>query len=98
MKDIILNFKDINTRAEAHKYIARKMDLPEYYGNNLDALFDCLSEISNVSVDIRNLELGDYGEKLIKAFADRANDSEDFIVTVSYTPEKVSTDTENQHG
>lgn len=30
----------------AHVYLAEKLDLPEYYGGNLDALYDCLTEIS----------------------------------------------------
>ncbi|MEZ5345797.1 MAG: barstar family protein [Pyrinomonadaceae bacterium] len=31
--------------AEMHEQIARKLDFPEYYGKNLDALNDCLSAI-----------------------------------------------------
>lgn len=30
----------------AHVYLAEKLGLPEYYGSNLDALYDCLTEIS----------------------------------------------------
>ena len=30
-----------------HEYIARKLDFPDYYGANLSALADCLSEICN---------------------------------------------------
>lgn len=30
----------------AHVYLAEKLDLPKYYGGNLDALYDCLTEIS----------------------------------------------------
>lgn len=28
-----------------HAYLARKLDFPDYYGGNLSALADCLSEI-----------------------------------------------------
>ena len=34
------------TRREIHEYIAEKMDFPEYYGHNLDALYDCLTDIA----------------------------------------------------
>ena len=34
------------TRREIHEYIAEKMAFPEYYGHNLDALYDCLTDIS----------------------------------------------------
>ena len=37
----------------AHVYLAEKLDLPEYYGGNLDALYDCLTEtMTFFSIDI----------------------------------------------
>ena len=35
-----------STQEALHEYIARKLDFPEFYGQNLSALADCLSEIS----------------------------------------------------
>ena len=32
------------SRAEIHKRIRRGLPVPEYYGNNLDALYDVLTE------------------------------------------------------
>ena len=43
MKQLILDFKDFEDRREVHEYIARCLDFPDYYGHNLDALFDLLS-------------------------------------------------------
>lgn len=34
----------------AHAYLREKMNFPEYYGCNLDALYDCLTEISEDTV------------------------------------------------
>ncbi len=31
---------------EAHDYLKETLGLPDYYGKNLDALFDCLTEIT----------------------------------------------------
>ena len=31
------------SRADAHAELARALELPEYYGANLDALWDCVS-------------------------------------------------------
>lgn len=43
MKEIIL---DGNLMKEnPHKYLKEKFDFPEYYGENLDALYDCLGDI-----------------------------------------------------
>ena len=44
MHYITLDARRLNDRAEAHRYLAEMLDLPAYYGNNLDALADCLSE------------------------------------------------------
>ena len=41
---IILDGKRIEDRAALHAELKAKLNLPEYYGNNLDALHDCLEE------------------------------------------------------
>ena len=64
MKRIKLDGKKMTDRISAHEYIAKKLSFPEYYGKNLDALADCLSEISeetqikliNTEDFIKNLE------------------------------------------
>lgn len=46
MRKVILNFRGLYSREAVHEYIAGKMGFPHYYGRNLDALFDCLTDIS----------------------------------------------------
>ena len=41
------NFK---TRETAHTYLKEILHLPDYYGRNLDALYDCLCEIITLSL------------------------------------------------
>ena len=36
----------LNDRDSAHDYLAEVFEFPEYYGKNLDALYDCLGDIS----------------------------------------------------
>ena len=38
-----------------HKYLKEVFDFPEYYGENLDALYDCLSEMDDTEVIIINM-------------------------------------------
>ena len=45
----------MQTRGEAHAYLKEKLQLPEYYGNNLDALYDCVSERKDMEIEVRNL-------------------------------------------
>ena len=35
----------IETREQLHDALARQLSFPDYYGRNLDALFDCLTEL-----------------------------------------------------
>ena len=43
MNKIILDGKDFKTKEELHKVLKEELELPEYYGENLDALWDCLT-------------------------------------------------------
>ncbi len=45
MKYVVIDGNKINSKEELHEHLSRELTLPEYYGGNLDALFDCLTEI-----------------------------------------------------
>ena len=42
---IVLDGKRMDGRAALHAELRLKLDLPDYYGKNLDALNDCLGEL-----------------------------------------------------
>lgn len=76
MKITILNGKRMTSKRAAHEYIKRKLEFPDYYGENLDALWDILTTISqplvivllNSELIYSNLE--DYGRALVGVFAE----------------------------
>ena len=41
---IVLDGRRMDDRAAMHAELKKKLALPDYYGNNLDALNDCLGE------------------------------------------------------
>ena len=46
MKKVIIDGSRIESRADMHDVLAKGLDFPEWYGKNLDALHDCLTDIS----------------------------------------------------
>lgn len=44
MQTLFVNGSDYETGRELHQALKRLLHLPEYYGCNADALYDCLSE------------------------------------------------------
>ena len=69
----------------AHELIKKELSLPSYYGGNLDALYDCLTEMGQTEIDLfscaqirRNLEA--YGDRLLQVFSDAAEANPDLAL------------------
>lgn len=60
---LVLDGEKICSREELHKQMESVLGLPEWYGANLDALYDCLTEL-NEEVNIHILHIGSLKEKL----------------------------------
>lgn len=90
MKQIILNGEAFSDKEFAHQLLKEAFELPDYYGSNLDALWDCLStDFSNKMVIIRNPQLleeklGQYGRSLLQVFKDLKSENPHFHVVYSY--------------
>lgn len=77
MKNLTLDFKKFMTPREAHEYIAKNLDFPDHYGKNLDALYDCLTDLMDVEITITAPEEdGAIFQKVLRVFkaADRENE------------------------
>jgi len=46
MKHITIDCRQIETSCQLHAAFAEALDFPAWYGNNLDALHDCLTSLS----------------------------------------------------
>lgn len=45
MREVFIEEADFATEDALHAYLARELGFPAYYGNNLDALNDCLADV-----------------------------------------------------
>lgn len=92
--EIVLDAKRFKGRTRAHAYLKEALRLPDYYGKNLDALYDCLGDIGEETVIvvpevIRKKEfLGEYGQTMLRVFKDAAAENEMLKVIIQKMPEK----------
>ncbi|MBQ9698507.1 MAG: barstar family protein [Acidaminococcaceae bacterium] len=76
--EIVLDARRFKGRTRAHTYLKEALGLPDYYGKNLDALYDCLGEIAEETVIVvpdviqKKEYLGDYGRTMLRVFKDAA--------------------------
>lgn len=82
MDTIILNGENMTTRETAHAEIKREMQFPDFYGENLDALWDLIScdeyDVVLINVAAMLKGLGGYGCKMLKTFYDAVEENPDF--------------------
>ena len=81
MKTFILDGSDVMGREDLHNKLAEGLGFPEWYGGNLDALYDCLTELEETTVRItgkRDMEitLGDYVNKVLRVLRDAAEEND----------------------
>jgi len=63
MAEIVLDGLVIEEVGDVHALFARALELPDWYGRNLDALFDCLTDIGG-DVTVRLLHRKDLEDRL----------------------------------
>ena len=80
MKTIKLDVTNINTVKALHVYLAYALDLPSYYGKNLDALHDVLGEIGEQTCIVlagepASEEMAAYLPRLARVLEDAAQEN-----------------------
>jgi ribonuclease inhibitor len=69
---VTIDGRIITNRIQLHELFASQLDFPETYGKNLDALYDCITDIhKETEIEIINYEalydnLGNYAKVLVK--------------------------------
>lgn len=84
MRTIVIDGRFMSSKKEAHDYLAQRLSFPDYYGKNLDALHDCLLDISTrtnivfYNKDCLDTALESYAYIMIKTFL-HATEENDFL-------------------
>lgn len=89
IKDIILDLTDCKYIRDFHERVRVAFDFPEWYGKNLDALWDLLSEplsanVTVIGVDTMTNDLREYFLKVIHVFEDVKIAQRELSLTFDY--------------
>lgn len=78
MRVVVLNGSRMNSRETAHETLRRRFSFPDYYGKNLDALYDLLSCEDRLTLILLfngnqlNQLPEDYGQSLVQTIREAA--------------------------
>jgi ribonuclease inhibitor len=87
MKEITIDCRGFVPRSDLHKAFADALSFPDHYGNNLDALHDCLTDISEETrLHLLNWadaeeNLGNYARSTKRAILEAAIENKKLAVT-----------------
>lgn len=88
MKTITIDCTPMDTPAAFHTALAQELSFPAWYGGNLDALFDCLTELGeDIELILENwhtleYRLGDYSGKVLYVFHCATRENPHLTVTL----------------
>ncbi|MGG1313171.1 barstar family protein [Cohnella laeviribosi] len=85
MRNVVLDGGKIDNVDQLHAALKEVLKLPDYYGHNLDALWDCLTGWVEMPLTIRWLhfqesekKLGEFSLLLLQLFRDAEKEIEGF--------------------
>ena len=88
MRKINLDIEKMRSLPMLHKYLHTSLALPEYYGANLDALFDCLTELAEPTELVVPRQVADeaylgwYGQQFLQMLQDAAEENTALKITL----------------
>lgn len=70
-----LDGREMTTREALHAHLAQQLPLPDWYGRNLDALYDALTEMGGGVIVLQHTSalldsLGEYGWTALRTMID----------------------------
>ena len=88
-REVLLDGSVIDSPEHLHRILKQVLELPDDYGNNLDALWDCLTGWVPLPLTVRWLhfkeseqKLGNYGRQLLQLFRDAEKELDGFQLRI----------------
>lgn len=82
MKRVELLASQMTDKEALHDVLARELELPEWYGRNLDALHDCLMELQNVELVLIGWPDEGYLSRVRRVIVDAAWENETLALKI----------------
>ena len=79
MKTVYIDFTEIGDYEEFYEQLKEKLELPEFFGDNLDALYDSLTGFVEMPLHIEFVNMG----------VDQLEDFEDLLTTLEDADEQL---------
>ena len=88
MKRIIFDGVELCYPRQIQDALAERLELPAWYGRNLDALYDCLGDIwEDTEIVLRNWENEGYQGSVLRVMRDIAEENEHLHIAVECAEE-----------
>ncbi len=82
-RKIVMDVLELNKKG--HAYLKELFDFPEHYGENLDALYDCLCELSDTEVIVMNCDdLNKFSLSVLDVFDEVADEYGNIKISYEY--------------
>ncbi len=83
---IIMDIEEL--KKAGHDYLMELFDFPDYYGKNLDALYDCLGDLGDTEVIVINCDdLDEFSLKVLKVLDEAADEFGNIKISYEYEEE-----------
>lgn len=89
MNEVVLDGGKFDSLEQIHIFLQKALDIPDYYGRNLDALWDFLTGINEIPLTIRwinfkesEIKLGKDCQLLLQLFREVEEEKDDFQLNI----------------
>ena len=80
---VVMDIRKLNE--EKHEYLKELFGFPDHYWENLDALYDCLSELEDKQIVVTELQaIDDFSLKVLSVMEDVAEEYHNLTLTYDY--------------